>query len=339
MSRLDHSSEVPAGSSAAEIAPQSRSSRLIWLDVARGVALVAMAIYHFAWDLEFFGYSEAGTAAQGGWRLFARSIASSFLFLAGFSLVLGHGRQFRSVPFFRRLAMIVAAAAAITIATYIATPDRFIFFGILHAIAAASLVGVVVLKLPWPVVAALGIGAVAAPQFLRSAIFDTPWLWWVGLSTSNPPSNDYVPLFPWLGPFLIGMAVAKLTVRYGWLGLLQGRERGGLQRLIVFGGRHSLAVYLLHQPILIAGLYLFSLVSPPPAPDPVETYLRDCNRSCSATNPAGYCERFCDCTLGALLDTQQFNELMSGRLDASSESISGIASQCSFDALEDGVPQ
>ncbi|MEQ9573770.1 MAG: heparan-alpha-glucosaminide N-acetyltransferase domain-containing protein, partial [Nitratireductor sp.] len=49
-------------------------ARIALIDVLRGAALVAMAIYHFAWDLEFFGYAEPGLTAVGGWKLFARSI-------------------------------------------------------------------------------------------------------------------------------------------------------------------------------------------------------------------------------------------------------------------------
>lgn len=85
-------------------APGSRTvSRIDTIDLARGLALVAMAIYHFAWDLEFFGYAEPGLTALPGWKLFARSIASSFLFLVGVSLVLAHGRGIRWKGFWRQI--------------------------------------------------------------------------------------------------------------------------------------------------------------------------------------------------------------------------------------------
>src|SRR5690606_2738746 len=106
--------------------------RLEAIDVARGLALVAMAIYHFAWDLEFFGYVPHAMTAQGGWKLLARCIASSFLFLVGVSLFLGHARGIRWRPFLRRLAMVAGAAAAISLVTWLAVPGGLIFFGILH---------------------------------------------------------------------------------------------------------------------------------------------------------------------------------------------------------------
>jgi len=136
-------------------APKNKS-RIELIDAARGGALIAMAIYHFAWDLEFFGYAAQGMTAVGGWRLFARSIASSFLFLVGFSLLLAHVRGVRWQSFWWRMVQVGGAAAAITLVTYFATPDAFIFFGILHHIALASLVGLVFLRLP-----AFGIAAIA----------------------------------------------------------------------------------------------------------------------------------------------------------------------------------
>ena len=77
-------------------------ARITAIDAARGVALIAMAIYHFTWDLQFFGYLEPGTATTGGWKLFARCIASSFLFLVGVGLVLAHGHGIRWPGFGRR---------------------------------------------------------------------------------------------------------------------------------------------------------------------------------------------------------------------------------------------
>src|SRR3546814_6353901 len=105
-----------------------------------------MASYHFTWDLEFFGYLEPGTATHGWWRFYARAIASSFLFLAGVSLVLAHYPSVRWQAFLKRFAIVAGAAAAISIATFIAIPGEWIHFGILHGIAAGSLVGIAFLR-------------------------------------------------------------------------------------------------------------------------------------------------------------------------------------------------
>ncbi|HEX5933878.1 MAG TPA: heparan-alpha-glucosaminide N-acetyltransferase, partial [Pseudorhizobium sp.] len=128
--------------------PSPAVPRITVIDTLRGVALLAMASYHFTWDLEFFGYLEPGTATHGWWKIYARAIASSFLFLAGISLVLAHYPAIRWRSFWKRFAMVAGAALAISIATFIAVRGAWIFFGILHCIAVASLAGLAFVRLP-----------------------------------------------------------------------------------------------------------------------------------------------------------------------------------------------
>src|SRR5690606_3045260 len=90
----------------------------------------------------------------------------------GVSLVLAHGNGIRWKNFWKRLARIVAAAAAITVATRFATPDSFIFFGILHHIALASVLGLLFVRLPAFVTAIAALLVVAAPHYLRMPVFD-----------------------------------------------------------------------------------------------------------------------------------------------------------------------
>ena len=121
----------------------------IWvLDVARTAALLAMASYHFTYDLQMFGLVPPGTAVSGFFYGYARAIAGTFLFLAGLGLWLAHGRGIRWGAFLRRWAKIVAAAALVSVATWFALPGWFVFFGILHCIAVSSLLGLGFLRLP-----------------------------------------------------------------------------------------------------------------------------------------------------------------------------------------------
>src|SRR5688572_17854068 len=225
--------------------PQPKG-RIDAIDIARGVALVAMAVYHFTWDLEFFGYAPASMTAVGGWKLFARCIASSFLFLVGVSLFLGHAKGIRWRGFLRRLAMVAGAALAISVVTYIAVPSGFIFFGILHQIALASVLGLAFLRLPTVVTLIAAAAVIAAPHYLRSEFFDAPWWWWTGLSENRLRSNDYVPVFPWFGAVLIGIAAAKIAEQTGLFARLATLRAPKWSWPLVFGGRHSLAVYLIH---------------------------------------------------------------------------------------------
>lgn len=281
-------------------ASPAKGRRIDALDLARGLALVAMAVYHFTWDLEFFGYVDPGMTAVGGWKLFARCIASSFLFLVGVSLVLAHGRGIRWKPFWRRFAMVAGAALAISIVTRIAVPDGFIFFGILHQIALASLLGLAFLRLPPWLTLIIAAAVIAAPNFLRSEFFDHPALWWVGLSANNPHSNDYVPLFPWFGAVLAGIGAGRLAVSSGLFDRLAGIRLGAWSWPLNFAGRHSLAFYLIHQPVLISCVWLFAQVMPAQVPSQEVRFRNSCEKSCQQTRDAEFCVRYCVCMLDEL---------------------------------------
>jgi uncharacterized membrane protein len=315
--------------------PCAPARRIEVLDLARGVALFAMATYHFAWDLEFFGYIPAGSTADGWLKLYARLIAGSFLFLAGVSLALAHGNRLRAKAFVKRLAVIVIAAAAISIATYFATPDSFIFFGILHAIALSSVIGLIFLPLPGVVAILAGIVCISLPQFYRDDLFNNMWLYWIGLHTIPPRSNDFVPLAPWLGPFLIGLGLTKLAAERGFV---QGAAaidtgRGALSRAVRFCGRHSLAVYLLHQPLLLVLVWTYSEIQPATPADPVSAFVANCRSGCEATSETGFCERFCVCVTDDLLSQGLFNGFADGSITIESDDrIPAIAEQCTVQA-------
>lgn len=242
----------------------ARSTRILALDLARGIAIIAMAIFHFAWDLEFFGFVERGLTATLEWKSFARSIATSFLFLAGFSLVLGHSQTIRLKSFLKRFAMLAAAAVIISIATYQAMPQAPIFFGILHSIATASVIGLFLLRVPATILVLTALAVFIAPFYLRSEFFDAPWLWWVGLNANIPKSNDYVPILPWLAPFMLGMAFAKFSIgREFFNAIKRWRNNNIVMRVLAFLGRHSLVTYLLHQPLLLGIVWLFATLNSP----------------------------------------------------------------------------
>lgn len=311
--------------------PAKNKSRLEAIDFARGLALLAMAIYHFAWDLEFFGYAPPGMTAEGGWRLFARSIASSFLFLVGVSLFLAHARGFRRGPFLKRLAMVAGAAAAISLVTWLAVPGGFIFFGILHQIALASVLGLAFLRAPAWVAIVVAIAVAAAPHFLRSTFFDHPALWWVGLSSVNPHSNDYVPLFPWFAAILLGLAAAKIAAAAGLFQRLGQLSLHEWTRPLQFAGRHSLAVYLIHQPVLIACVWLFSVVAPPAQTAPDVAFTRACTAQCEETRGQEFCALYCVCVLEGLEAENRLEEIHSqSATEETAQRLQEIVQECSF---------
>ena len=318
-------------------------NRIETIDLARGIALVAMAIYHFTWDLEFFGYAEPGLTAAGGWKYFARSIAASFLVLVGISLYLAHRNEIRWASFGKRLAMVAGAALAISIVTYVAVPDGFIFFGILHQIAFASVAGLAFLRLPWWSILIAAVAVVAAPYLLRSAVFDPPWLWWVGLSSSDPRSNDYVPVFPWFGATLAGIAAAKLMHSAGTFDRLADLRYGRWSQPLKFAGRHSLAFYLIHQPVLIAAIWVFAQIFPAPAMAPEAGFLSACELQCSETRAEDFCMRYCDCVLDTLEADDRLGDVLAGApSEENSAYLREIAGVCTADterAMTEEVPQ
>lgn len=235
-----------------------KPGRIVLLDIARMLALIGMAIYHFTYDLEMFGYIPPGTAVSGGFAMFARVVVGSFLLISGVSLYLAHGQGIRWPSFLRRLLVISLAAGLITLATLYGMPDRYIFFGILHSIAFASVVGLAFLRLPAVLTLAAAAAVILARPYLQTGLFDAPWLAWLGLTTWHVRSVDFVPVFPWLGLTLAGVGIARLGAAAGvWdrLRVPRGAE-GQLLRALAWPGRHSLAVYLIHQPVLIGGLWL-----------------------------------------------------------------------------------
>ncbi|MFN3844423.1 MAG: DUF1624 domain-containing protein [Paracoccaceae bacterium] len=232
--------------------------RIHAIDLARTIALAAMGVFHLTFDLMLFGHLPPGTVFQGGWPLFARAIASSFLFLAGVSLWLAHGQGIRWPAFLRRLAVVAGAAALVTVATYYAMGAQFIRWGILHAIAGGSLIGLAFLRAPVSLTAAAAALAFTAPHLGRFEIFNAPHWIWLGLSTEIPPMMDYEPLLPWLCPVLLGIATAKLMSRAGLWDRLRLWQPGPFGRAVIWPGKHSLAVYLIHQPVLFGAVYVFT---------------------------------------------------------------------------------
>ncbi|MGA9434812.1 MAG: heparan-alpha-glucosaminide N-acetyltransferase [Roseobacter sp.] len=234
--------------------------RILALDLLRSLALLGMVIFHFVHDLEMFGYLAKGTTVTGGWALFASLIAGSFLFMAGFSMSLAHNPEIRWSAFCRRLAIIAAGAFAVTIATYVAFPDRFIFFGILHVIAVSSVLGLFFVKAPNAVILGAAIGAFLLPDIFRTDALNVTFLTWIGLSTQWRPSLDFLPLFPWVSPFLAGICAQRLARRTGLLGKMETYfiPKRNLLQVLAWPGRRSLVIYLIHQPILIGLFWLWT---------------------------------------------------------------------------------
>jgi uncharacterized membrane protein len=300
------------------------------VDAGRGAAIVAMISYHFAWDLSYLRLIATNVAADPVWRWYAHGIAGSFLFLVGIGLVLAHGRGLTRPSFLRRLAIVAGAALAVTVGTYFAFPESYIFFGILHCIAVSSVLALPFVFAPaWLtfIVAAL---VIAAPKWAASASFDAPLLAFLGLGTGVPLTNDYVPLFPWFGLVLAGVGAARALAP--WLRsrpMHRWRAEGLVPETLVWAGRHSLPIYLLHQLVLLGALTAIVSVTGP-NPTAVEAgFMRDCAATCSPARDAASCRAACTCTVDAMKAEGLWARALTDKLDPDERArIPALARQC-----------
>ena len=223
------------------------------IDSLRGSAIVLMILYHFCFDLNHFQLLSLDFYHDPFWlgaRLF---IVTLFLLLVGISLDLSARRGLRNPVFLRaysrRLAGLLICAVLVSISSYLMEPARWIFFGILHFIMIASLVGLLFVGRPrislW-----LGLFLIMLGQFVSFPLFDHPALQWLGLVTHKPQTNDYVPMIPWLGVVLVGVSLGSRWFGDAAPALLRRHYQAQPVVLLSGVGRHSLLIYMLHQPIL-----------------------------------------------------------------------------------------
>jgi uncharacterized membrane protein len=149
---------------------------------------------------------------------------------------------------------------------------------------------------------AAGLAAITAPFLFHSTLFDPPWLLWLGLGEALPNTLDWRPLLPWAGVVFLGLGLARapgvmarLTSPKRW------RAASGASRALCFAGRHSLPIYLVHQPILI-GLFTALTAWGPLASKPDDSaFLSSCQRACVAEGrAAAECATGCHCVADAI---------------------------------------
>jgi uncharacterized membrane protein len=267
-------------------------ARIIILDAARGTAIIAMAAFHLIWDLGNFGYIDRDFPYSPSVKLFGHAIATAFLFIVGVSLVVARARGSGPRAFWRRFFVIAGAAGLVSLGTYIAFPQAFVFFGILHCIALASLLAAPLLPAPWPAALLAALAAALAPIFLASPTFNTPWLSWVGLSTFEPLTNDYQPILPWSAAVFAGVAAAKFWTARGWGAIGGNLEAGPLTWL----GRHSLALYLIHQPLLFGLFAALVFFGAAPSDRSSRGFVGACVAQCEASGgEKSVCREACAC--------------------------------------------
>jgi uncharacterized membrane protein len=238
------------------------------VDAGRGLAIVQMVAYHLCYDLHYFGWIHIAMTRDPAWIAWRSAIVAQFLFLAGVSLALraapgapgaggagGAGRNF-----WRRWFQIAGCAALVSLASYALFGPRFIWFGVLHFVAVAQLLLTPLARLRPIALLAGAVAAATAGLTIHLAPFDGLALSWIGFAPHKPPTEDYVPLFPWLGAMLMGMAAAAAWRRSAGADTRALRViSGGAWRWPQVLGRWPLTIYMLHQPVLLGTLDLVAI--------------------------------------------------------------------------------
>jgi len=201
--------------------------RITEIDLLRTLAIALMVIFHTAYDLwAFYDWQIDIWGTQ--WQILRILTASLFLILAGVS------SNFSRRPLKRSL-IVIACALLISAVTYVYDSNTFIYFGILHCIGFGMLL-LIPLKHLKEFNILLGIAVVTL------------------LPTPNPPlpTLDYYPLIPWFGLMLIGAGLGHYLYIRNNFSTFQYFSIS----VLVLPGRHALLIYMIHQPILLAVLYL-----------------------------------------------------------------------------------
>lgn len=244
---LTRASETPSK----RTSKKTKRHRLLWLDALRGLAIVLMIIFHFCYDMRYFGWVDWNIPNGSNWWPLRYIILSLFTFTVGFSLALAHQRQFLQKVFIKRIAQLLLGAACVTIMSLFLFSNSWIYFGILHFIVVGSLISIMFIKVP---IVALCLGCTVLVGFWTS-IVESHWPFDMFKDLLPRNTEDLVPLFPWLGVVLIGMGLGSALPASEY-----DVPKNTITQLLATVGRHGLIIYLIHQPLLFSGFTLLQML-------------------------------------------------------------------------------
>ncbi|MDB4979026.1 MAG: hypothetical protein JWM56_1212 [Candidatus Peribacteria bacterium] len=230
------------------------------LDILRTIAILLMVLYHLLFDLSFFYHADIDIY-HGAWKIMGTVAALLFLMLVGISFTVSWKRTISQKQSWRaaypkyaaRGFFLLSWGLLISFITAIATPDEYIRFGILHLIGTATLLLPFFARLRyWNFIIGLWmVGCGTLFTFIRG---ESPFLLPFGIMYRSFTTLDYYPLFPWMGVILLGMCMGYLL--YEQYPAPVSKASSPLLSAISWPGKHALAIYLIHQPILIVLLYV-----------------------------------------------------------------------------------
>jgi len=239
--------------------------RFLLLDITRGICVLAMIIYHFCWDLGYFGFIDLRLITQGFGLFIAQLIGSSFITIAGISSrILSLSDSFKQ-KFLKRFFKLVFISAVISTATFMLNRNSFIFFGILHFLSVCSLISLILIYVKSSFHLFL-IFLCAGIISISGITLNLPiMLSWLGFNNDIPVTNDFYPLFPWITFYFFGFWSGKIIYEK----LSQEDDSSSkpineiniLFKFFEYMGQKALVIYILHQPILFSLFFVFIKVA------------------------------------------------------------------------------
>lgn len=237
--------------------------RVILLDELRGLFIWGVVLYHLVYDLIYLFNVNIPLFHHFAVDIFQESVACGFIIISGACCYFSRDNM-------KRGGKLLLLAFAITVATTLVMPEYQIIFGILHLLAASILLFALLKpfwqKLPPLLILVAGlllylltfhtmsgywqIGTLTI--FLPQTLKQIPGAFIFGFIDSSYYSADYFPLLPYGFIFFAGTALGK------WLsqGHCPDFAYQNHAPFLALCGRGSLWIYLFHQPIILAVLFL-----------------------------------------------------------------------------------
>ncbi|MBI4210173.1 MAG: DUF1624 domain-containing protein [Candidatus Diapherotrites archaeon] len=229
------------------------------IDFARGAAILMMVLFHFAWDLNYFGVTQV-SLYTGLWGVFQKATVSLFLFITGVVLAVNHYRKKEGYARYAigRGAKIFGAGLIITAITLVFFPGEFVYFGILQLIGVSAVISIPIAG-NRSAAFATALAAFALPALVDIRSMGIVPLVWLGFAVPFP-TIDFQPVFPWFGMVALGISAGTLIYENGKRKFALEVGNGRISRAIQALGRNSLGAYIMHQGILFPAAYIISLM-------------------------------------------------------------------------------
>jgi uncharacterized membrane protein len=231
------------------------SRRIHGLDVLRGGSISLMVLHHMAYSYRFL--------FNGKFDLYTPFLGIAILFVCLFFTISGISSHLSRNNYTRSFKTLFAAAV-ISFVTYLGGPQTFIAFGVIHCLGSCMLIYTIIGKYTdrlfgkiTPYVYVFGfILAFFFTRWLNP--ISVPHLYPLGFYDYSFYSADYYGIFPWIFMFLFGGSIARLVINFrlpGWFYKLRCRP-------VEWAGSHALLVYIFHQPIAVAILFVLTKIFP-----------------------------------------------------------------------------